>query len=419
MLQLRSLLQCRYSLCFNPRFSHVAVSASLLCSEGAISSVSDNISVVEQKSKPPVELTEPALIRLKKERDPEKLFELFKANAQNRLVVENKYAFEDTVSRLAGAGKYHYIEELLEQQKSLTQGRREGFIIRVMMLYGMAGMTKQALGTFYDMHLYGCKRTVKSLNAALKVLAQTRDLAAISSFIREVPVKYEIQLDIISVNIVIGALCGMDIIDKAYMVLLEMERLGVRADVVTYTTLISASYKNGQWVIANGLWNRMLWKGCHPNIFTFNARIQFLVSRSRAWDANDLLMLMECVGIRPDEVTYNLVIKGFCKADNLDMAKRVYSAFLGRGYKPNVRIYQTMVHYLCEVGEFNLAYTMCKDCMKKNWSLNVDTVGRLIEGLKNCGNPHKARQVLMLAERRHPPFPRIKLDAFRSILGTS
>ena len=37
------------------------------------------------------------------------------------------------------------------------------------------GVIKHAINTFYDMHLYGCNRTVKSFNAALKVLIQTRD----------------------------------------------------------------------------------------------------------------------------------------------------------------------------------------------------------------------------------------------------
>ncbi|KAJ7951889.1 Pentatricopeptide repeat [Quillaja saponaria] len=52
------------------------------------------------------------------------------------------------------------------------------------------------------------------------------------------------------------------------------------------------------------------------------------------------------LGIAPDQVTYNLVVKGFCQAWFLEMAKRVYSALHRKGYKPNVKIYQTMIHYL-------------------------------------------------------------------------
>ncbi|KAL6334142.1 hypothetical protein AAG906_004573 [Vitis piasezkii] len=263
-------------------------------------------------------------------------------NAHNRLVVENRFAFEDTVSRLAGAGRFDYIEHLLEHQKTLPQGRREGFIVRIIMLYGKAGMIKQAVDTFYDMHLFGCQRTVKSFNAALK---------------------------------------------------------------------------NNRWEVGNGLWNLMVMKGCLPNLATFNVRIQYLVNRRRAWQANSLMGMMEYLGITPDEVTYNLVIKGFCQAGYLEMAKKVYSALHGKGYKPNVKIYQTMIHYLCKGGEFDMAYTMCKDCMNRNWSLNVDTIYKLLEGLKGNGEIDKAKVLLKLARKRVPSFSKNQLGVFESVLS--
>ncbi|KAJ9190048.1 hypothetical protein P3X46_001284 [Hevea brasiliensis] len=367
----------------------------------------------------PKRLEEPALIKLKAERDPEKLFNLFKANAQNRLVIENRFAFEDTVSRLAGARRFDYIVHLLEHQKTLPQGRREGFIVRIIMLYGKAGMTKHAINTFYDMHLYGCRRTAKSFNAALKVLTRTRDLGAIEAFLNEVPEKFDIILDIFSVNIIIKAFCEMGILDKAYLVMVQMEKLGITPDVITYTTLISAFYNNNRCEIGNGLWNRMVRRGCLPNLATFNVRIQFLVKRRQSWQANDVMCLMQRIGIAPDEVTYNLVIKGFCQAGYLEMGKRVYSALHGKGYKPNVKIYQTMVHYLCKGGDFDLAYTMCKDCLKRSWFLNVDTIYALLEGLKRNRHLGKAKMIVTLAQRRVPPFSSNQLSSFHSILSRS
>ncbi|KAK9281341.1 hypothetical protein L1049_004241 [Liquidambar formosana] len=394
-----------------------AAAAATVASRDSISNTSSNI--VPNCSGKPTALEEPALVKLKAERDPEKLFQLFKANAHNRLVIENRFAFEDTVSRLAGARRFDYIEHLLEHQKTLPQGRREGFILRIIMLYLKAGMIKHAVNTFYDMHLFGCPRTVKSFNATLKVLTQTRDLDAIESFLREVPVKFGIVLDVFSVNIVIKAFCEMGILDKAYLVMVEMEKVGIRPDVVTYTTLISAFYKNNRWEVGNGLWNLMVMRGCLPNLATFNVRIQFLVNRRRAWQANSLMGMMQFLGMTPDEVTYNLVIKGFCQAGYLEMAKRVYSALLEKGYKPNIKIYQTLIHYLCKGGQFKMAYALCKDCMKKNWFPNVDTIHKLLEGLQKNQQLDQARAIMTLARRRVPPFPTDQLQAMQSILSRS
>ena len=372
---------------------------------------------VSKKVFNPKELEEPALVKLKAERDPEKLFHLFKANAHNRIVIENRFAFEDTVSRLAGARRFDYIEHLLEHQKTLPQGRREGFIVRIIMLYGKAGMTKNAIDTFYNMHLYGCRRTIKSFNAALKVLTMSRDLRAIEDFIREVPFKFGILLDVFSINIVIKAFSDMGVLDKAYLVMVEMGKVGIQPDVVTYTTLMSAFYKHNRYEIGNGLWNLMVLRRCMPNLATFNVRIQYLVNKRRAWEANRVMSLMPNVGITPDEVSYNLVIKGFCQAGYLEMAKRVYSALHSKGYKPNIKIYQTMIHYLCKEEDFGLAYTICKDCMQKNWFPNVLTIHALLNGLKKNGQLGKAKAIIKLAQRRVPPFSSKQMGALQSILS--
>ncbi|KAM7254096.1 hypothetical protein ACFE04_031778 [Oxalis oulophora] len=364
-------------------------------------------------------IDEPALIKLKQERDPEKLFQLFKANAHNRLVIENRFAFEDTISRLAGAGRFDYIEHLLEHHKTLPQGRREGFIIRIIMLYGMAGMTKHAVDTFLKMHLYDCDRTVKSFNAALKVLTQMRDFSAINEFLMEIPKNLDIKVDVYSVNIAVKAFCDMGFSDKAYVLLLEMEKVGIKPDVITYTTLISALYKANCSEIGNGLWNLMVLKGCLPNLATFNVRIQYLVNRRRAWQANSVLELMLKSAITPDEVTYNLVIKGFCQAGYVDMAKKVYSGMQFKGYKPNAKIYQTWIHYLCKSEDFSLAYTMCNDSMRKNWFPNGDTIRVLIEGLKKKGEIEKAKMIIQLVEEKKPPYSRKHIDSLKSVLTRS
>lgn len=367
-----------------------------------------------------IPLEESALSKLKSERDPDKLFNLFKANAHNKLVVENRFAFEDTVSRLAGAGRFDHIEHLLEHQKTLPQGRREGFIMRIIMLYGKAGMVQHAIDTFRDMHLYGCKRTVKSLNATLKVLSQTRDLRAIEAFLAEVPQDLFVELDAYTVNIVVKAFCGMDFLDSAFLYMVQMERLGIKPDVITYTTLISASYQKNRCEIGNGLWNLMVYKGCKPNLTTFNVRVQYLINRRLAWKANDVMCLMKKIGIEPDEVTYNLVIKGFCQAGYLEMAKRVYSSLeFHSTYKPNAKIYQTMIHYLCKGGEYNLAYTRCIDCMRKNWFPSVDTIHSLVQGLMRNGELKKAKRIMRLVRNHRPPFSSSQFDSLQSICRRS
>ncbi|KAI0503989.1 hypothetical protein KFK09_014936 [Dendrobium nobile] len=375
-------------------------------------------SASSSSSQDSVPFSEPALVQIKTERDPEKLFQLFNANAENRLVVENRFAFEDTVSRLTGARRFDLVVKLLEHQKTLPQGRREGFVVRIIMLYGRARMTDHALRTFEDMHLFGCPRTVKSFNAMLNVLSQNRRFEEAKMLFSEALAKFGIELDGVSYNTIVKVLCEMRSLESAYLVMVDMEKAGIRPDVVTYTTLMSAFYKHGRREVGDGLWNLMVLKGCSPNLATFNVRIQFLINRRRGWQANDLVQKMNATCIRPDELTYNLIIKGFCMMGELEMAKRIFWAMHGRGCKPNEKIYQTMVHYFCKAGEFDVAFRLCKDSMQKNWFPNVDTIDNLLKGLVKISNKRSAREIFKLVSNKHPPYSIEELKDFQDILSS-
>ncbi|KAF6164094.1 hypothetical protein GIB67_017678 [Kingdonia uniflora] len=161
----------------------------------------------------------------------------------------------------------------------------------------------------------------------------------------------------------------------------------------------------------------MVLRQCLPNLATFNVRIQYLVTIRKAWETNKLLVTMHYFGISPDEVTFNLVIKGFCLAEYLEMAKKVYSSLHGKGYNPNSRIYQTMIHYLSIGREFYLAFTMCKDSMKKNWFPSGDTICRLLEGLVKNVNRKDAEVIMMFVRRRIPRCSVKDLKAFKYMLS--
>lgn len=92
-----------------------------------------------------------------------------------------------------------------------------------------------------------------------------------------------------------------------------------------------------------------------------------MVSRGRAWLANEVLGLMEDLELQPEEVTYNLVIKGFCQARFFEMAKRVYSALQGR-CKANIKICQTM-YIFCASQEILIVHITCVRTVRRKIGL--------------------------------------------------
>jgi pentatricopeptide repeat protein len=353
------------------------------------------------------------LVRIKHERDPERLYQLFRANAHNRLLVENRFAFEDAVARLAGARRNDLVEEILEQHKAMPQGRREGFVVKIIGLYGKAGMPGHALRTFQEMGMYGRPRTAKSLNATMKVLLRARMFDEALSLFEEGPEKYDVEVDDISCNTVVKMFCDMGDLRAAYRVMQKTERAGVRPDVITYTTLMVAFYKCGRCEVGDGLWNLMRLRGCVLTLATYNVRIQFLVNRGRGWQANEMARKMYVAGIKPDEITYNLIIKGFFMMVEHEMAKMVFGAMHGRGCKPNSKVYQTMVHYLCERRDFDLAFRLCKDSMEKNWFPSVDTINQLLKGLMAISKDRNGKEIVKLVTGRKPSYSDGELKDFK------
>lgn len=53
----------------------------------------------------------------------------------------------------------------------------------------------------------------------------------------------------------------------------EMLRTGCERSVITYSALISACEKAGQWQLALNLFSEMLKEKCDPNVITYNSLI--------------------------------------------------------------------------------------------------------------------------------------------------
>jgi pentatricopeptide repeat protein len=99
--------------------------------------------------------------------------------------------------------------------------------------------------------------------------------------VEEGPKKYGVELDDISYNTAVKMFCDMGELHAAYRAMQEMEKEGLRPDVITYTALMTAFYKYGQREVGDGLWNLMRLRGCEPTLASYNVRIQFLINRRR------------------------------------------------------------------------------------------------------------------------------------------
>ncbi|KAE8686258.1 hypothetical protein F3Y22_tig00111070pilonHSYRG00056 [Hibiscus syriacus] len=184
-----------------------------------------------------------AAAELYKERDLKRLVEKFKKSSEYSRFRARTGIYENIVRRLASAGRFQWIEEILEDQKKYQDISKEGFAARLIRLYGRSGMFEQAYKVFDEMP----NRGLLSFNALMGACVNAKKFDKVDVFFKELPEKLSIVPDLVSYNTVIKAFCEMGSSDSARLMLDEMEKKGVQPDVITFNTLLYYFFKNGRF----------------------------------------------------------------------------------------------------------------------------------------------------------------------------
>ena len=78
----------------------------------------------------------------------------------------------------------------------------------------------------------------------------------------------------------------------------QMQRQGLTPDVVTYTAIISAYEKGGQWRLALSGYEQMRERGCRPDAIVFNAIIDALWETGVIWAQRKVRTASTCLSRR-------------------------------------------------------------------------------------------------------------------------
>lgn len=117
--------------------------------------------------------------------------------------------------------------------------------------------------------------------------------------------------DLYSYNTVIWTLCDYKMIDDALRLFNRMSERGIRPDVLTYRLLIKGLCITGHVLNAHELIVRMeQGSGCKPDLYSYNTVIRTLFDYKLVDDALRLFNGMSEMGVRPNVLTYRLLIIG-------------------------------------------------------------------------------------------------------------
>lgn len=276
-------------------------------------------------------------------------------------------------------------------------------------------MIDQAVKTFEELPHLKCQRTVKSLNALLTAYVDSKKFNQVENIFRHLPSKLSLTPDEYSYTITIQALCELgssESLDTALELLNEMEKKGLKPNLVTFNNIFNGFYNGGRFLEGERIWGVMEKKEIAPDIRSYNARLRGLILAGMSSEACSLFEELKTKETKPDTFTYNAMIKGYCGEGKLDDARKVYNELLEDGTCVENRCtYEMLIPALCEKGEVLFALKLCTKSISSNCYVSVELVQLVIDGLVKQGKVDDAEKLLELAKSKSYSKSKLKVTS--------
>ncbi|XVE51210.1 hypothetical protein DITRI_Ditri02bG0021400 [Diplodiscus trichospermus] len=316
----------------------------------SISSPTDpTISTVVTSSKPAADA-----------RQLQKVANKFKQSSESkRFRNSRRQAYANIVHRLATAKQFSLIYDILQHHKKYKEISEEGFVVRLIILYGKAGMFEHAQKLFDEMPELKCERTVKSFNALLAACLYSKKLDYIEKLFKQLPQKLGIEPNLVSYNTIIKAFCEMGSLDSASLMLDEMQKKGVEPE-------------------------------------------------KRMEVAVNFVEEMRSKRLKLDVFTFNYMIRGFINEGELEGAKEWYNQIGKNDGAPDKQTYAMLVPFLCKKGDLRFATKVCKDIFARKKLVGAELLQLVVDELVKASMIEDAKELVELGKKTN--FCRYKLN---------
>ncbi|GLT50838.1 hypothetical protein SLA2020_242980 [Shorea laevis] len=346
-----------------------------------------------------------------RESNLESLVQRFKKLCEHQKYRDKIDIYDHTVRRLASAGRFDLVEEVIEDQRKYICVSKEGFAARLIRLCGKSGMFDHAQKVFDEMPIKG----VLSFNALMGACVNSNKFDEVNRLFKELPEKLSIKPDRISYNTVIKAFCEMGSFDSASLMLDEMEKKGMEPDEFTFNTLLDAFYKNGKFVDGEKIWNIMLQKNVTPTIRSYNAKLHGLVSQKRTEEAVKLVGEIRSKGFKPDVFSFNALFESFISEGNLEEARRWYNEMKKNGCAPDKVTFELLVPFASEKGDVDFAFEQCEKIFgtrfSKKFCFDESLLQKVVDELVACSKIEEAKKLVQLGKANKYHDYRLKLPS--------
>lgn len=198
--------------------------------------------------------------------------------------------------------------------------------------------------------------------------------------------------DHVTYTTVISAFVKAGSMDRAQQVLVEMARIQVPANLITYNILLKGYCQQLQIDKAEDLMREMVDEaGIEPDVVSYNTLIDGCIVVDDCAGALTYFNEMRKRGIAPSKVSYTTLMKAFASSGQPKLANKVFDEMLK---DPRVKVdlvaWNMLVDGYCKMGLIEEAKSIIQKMKENGMFPNVATYGSLANGIALAKKPGEA-----------------------------
>lgn len=205
----------------------------------------------------------------------------------------------------------------------------------------------------------------------------------------------------ISTDLAARALCSVGREENALELVKEMSSKDSPPDSYTYNFLVRHLVKNWDLSTVNSFIKEMR-EGfdVKPDLVTYTIMIDNVCNKKNLREATRLLSLLSEEGYKPDCYVYNTIMKGYCKLRQSGEVMEVYNKMLEEGVQPDLVTYNTLIYGLSKSGRVKQAKKFLGIMADKGQFPDAVTYTSLMNGMCREGDTLGALSLLEEMESR-------------------
>ncbi|XP_022740591.1 pentatricopeptide repeat-containing protein At3g59040 isoform X2 [Durio zibethinus] len=292
-------------------------------------------------------------------------------------------------------------ETLLDKEKSPLKPDQKMFHMMIYM-YKKAGSYEKARKIFALMAERGVKQSTVTYNSLMTFETNYKEVSKIYDQMQ----RAGLRPDVVSYALLINAYGKARREEEALAVFEEMLDAGIRPTHKSYNILLDAFAISGMVEQARTVFKSMRRDRYTPDICSYTTMLSAYVNASDMEGAENFFTRLKQDGLQPNIVTYGTLMKGYAKVNNLEKMMETYEQMQLSGIKANQTIFTTLMDAFGKNRDFGSAVVWFKEMESHGVPPDRKAKNILLSLAKTADEQKEANQLVGCMETKLNGFSR-------------